>query len=60
MVRFSGFARKTNHIPFFASEASNRLSKISSSLTILVVTTFGELLKFPERQFLSEILPVCT
>ncbi|MDZ7879397.1 MAG: hypothetical protein U5L45_17070 [Saprospiraceae bacterium] len=26
MVRFSGKARKTNHIPFFASEASNRLS----------------------------------
>ncbi|MDZ7877509.1 MAG: hypothetical protein U5L45_07560 [Saprospiraceae bacterium] len=22
MVRFSGFARKTNHIPFLASEAS--------------------------------------
>ncbi|MDZ7880649.1 MAG: hypothetical protein U5L45_23440 [Saprospiraceae bacterium] len=26
MVHFSGFARKTNHIPFFASEASYGLS----------------------------------
>ncbi|MDZ7876179.1 MAG: hypothetical protein U5L45_00835 [Saprospiraceae bacterium] len=36
MVRFSGFARKTNHMPLLSSEASNRLSsKKMGSLTIL-------------------------
>ncbi|MDZ7877183.1 MAG: hypothetical protein U5L45_05910 [Saprospiraceae bacterium] len=35
MVHFSGKARKMNHIPFFASEASNRLSNCKKGLTCL-------------------------
>ncbi|MDZ7878221.1 MAG: hypothetical protein U5L45_11150 [Saprospiraceae bacterium] len=63
MVHFSGFTRKMNHIFYFcASEASAKVpfnpyfefmygfNKIKSRLPYFL--TFGELLKFPERQFM--------
>ncbi|MDZ7876407.1 MAG: hypothetical protein U5L45_01990 [Saprospiraceae bacterium] len=38
MVHFSGFARKMNHIPFFASEASYGLSNYKLQFIYLICT----------------------
>ncbi|MDZ7876776.1 MAG: hypothetical protein U5L45_03855 [Saprospiraceae bacterium] len=51
MVRFSGKARKTNHIPLFASEASYRLSNYDLFLYPIFLTAFVKIMIYQKKQF---------